>query len=166
MALGTAYGFFRSSYSSVTVSKTLRDIRQGMLNGMKLEPEPGIPKELRLDACASWYISNGMKAETFAFDVASKLYLRTTISGFCADQKLVAIAREWHGRGANYFIRAELPDASNERAADELGFVMNILYSGGLSIGRTEDDPNPVMDVYREKNGAYVSARIEPPGAG
>jgi hypothetical protein len=151
MAVGSAYGVFRANHSSLHLGKTLAGIRQGMLNGMKLEPEPNIPKELALDVCALWYISTGAKA---------------AISGFQADKQLVAIAREWKDKGANYFIRAVHPGATNEKAAMELGFVVRIMYAG-LIIETTGADDRPIADVYYIKqDGSYVSARLEPPGTG
>ncbi len=167
MAVGGAYGVFRSNRSSLHLAKTLTDIRQGRLNGMKLEPEPNIPKELTLDVCALWPISRGMKAERFVFDAASGSYLNVAISGFHADQQLVAIAQEWIGKGANYFIRATIPGATDAKIANAMISVMSILYDGGILAGRTEADPNLIVDVYyRKQDGSYVSARLEPPGVG
>ena len=156
---GKAYGFFRSSCKVGNIDRTLKDIRQGMLNDMKLEPEPNIPKELKLNVCGLSLISSGTEATGFVLDIETRLYMKRTASPTAPrDMQLVIIAKEWETKGANFFMQAALPEATNEKAAGELAVVMNILYSGWVVVGRDENDPKPILDIYfRNVEGIYVS---------
>jgi hypothetical protein len=76
-------------------------------------------------------------------------------------------------KGANYMIRSELPGASNETAATDLGDVMNMLYGATELFDAENPDacaaaeqqdgvprvPNPlIMDIfYQESPGVFVS---------
>jgi hypothetical protein len=164
MTAGIAYGFFKSPCGAEIVGKALREMRKGMLNGMKLEPDPNIPGALGMELYQLARIRRGAGIEPVARSPgigSPPVQDRLRIS--FDDGDLVHRGRDLASKGANYFMRATLPDTTNESTTKELGVVMNILYSGCIIVGKTDDDPNPIVEIFREKNGVYVSARLYPP---
>lgn len=132
MTEGRAYGIF--------YSPCMRGRIQEALDRMKLAPDIGMPREMR-------------------FSIYEAADIREGAAILRADERpLIAIAREWEGKGANFFIRCTLPGAGNRDTANWMGDIFNILYSCSPVLG---DFQNPIADVYfRNEAGAYVSKRL------
>ncbi|MEW6722248.1 MAG: hypothetical protein AB1324_03230 [Candidatus Micrarchaeota archaeon] len=76
-----------------------------------------------------------------------------------AETELVAKAEALEKEGANFIIRAGLPGATNQQAADELGFAFNCLY-GGTELFDAENEKRSklVAEIfYKDDGGKYVS---------
>lgn len=132
MTGGRAYGMFYSP----CVQGGIRQV----LDRMKLAPDINLPRQMM-------------------FDIYETMDIREGAAILRADEHpLIAIAQEWKGRGANFFIRCTLPGATNRHTAGWLGDIFNILYSCSPVLGQAK---NPVADVYfMDEGGGYVSRRL------
>lgn len=79
--------------------------------------------------------------------------------GISGDSVLVPYVMSFLTRGANFIIRAALPETTNEKTAHELGYTLNCLY-GGTELFDAENEKRVrlVMDVFfRDGASPYLS---------
>jgi hypothetical protein len=74
-------------------------------------------------------------------------------------QQLVAIAREWTGKGANYMLKLSIPDNTNEKTADDLLAFLGALCKPGPLIDKIGENHGAVY--FREESGSYTCRIVE-----
>jgi len=153
--IGMAYGFLKTESSASRIKKAF--------GNMKAEPEVMVPRDL--DLCVAFLRlksasgSFGGKENRPQIDVAIEAdvipHFTEMLTNIGEDPQLLEITAKMAEGCVNCIIPAILPDATNKKAADELGHVFNLMYSCTEIMGNAEI---PVVDIYfKNEEGIYVS---------
>lgn len=143
VACGSAYCFFRSRLEEGGIVRKVEEKRPGWrteLSQTLREPLARITPRYRI------YHTTDVKP-------GAKIVVD-------AGQQLLAIAREWEGRGVNYVLKLSMPDSTSWKAAEELQTFLSALRSESVPVIEKIGNGMAVVYFRAEDSGTYTYRMI------